>query len=96
LAIINHDDVWESDFLELLLDALASAPRAVVAFADHSVIGPNGLVDEAATEAMSARWGRSQLEPGYHPVLAELAIVRQTLPVAVSALFRGSALTEPI
>lgn len=98
LAIINHDDVWEHDFLATLVDALDSSPQAVVAFSDHYVIDVDGLIDEAATEDTSAQWGRTELQVGYHDSdsVAELAIVRQQIPIAVSALFRRGGITRTI
>jgi glycosyltransferase involved in cell wall biosynthesis len=90
LAILNHDDIWRADFLATLVPALEEDRNLVVAFCDHEVIGPDGLNLATATAQTSQQWGRDRLAPGCHRPFHEL-VVRQSLPVAMGAVFRRAA-----
>jgi glycosyltransferase involved in cell wall biosynthesis len=50
IAILNDDDLWEPDFLALLLAPLQDNPERVLAFGDHWIIGEDGRVDYEQTE----------------------------------------------
>lgn len=95
IAILNHDDVWEPDFLQSLVPVLERDPDLVLAFCDHWIIDARGtrLADE--TEHNSRRWGRSALRRGVHGDLVALC-VRQSIPMAVGAVFRRGALDESL
>lgn len=88
IAIINHDDVWESTLLAQLVSALDGEPRAVVAFSDYWVIDNSGRIDYAASERSSQKWGRTTLRAGLHDPFGELAIVTQAVSIAQSAVWR--------
>ena len=95
VAILNHDDLWEPSFLQSLVPVLEGDPDLVVAFCDHWIIDERGnrLVEE--TDHNSRRWGRAALRRGALTDLVTLC-VQQSVPMAVGAVFRRSALDESI
>jgi glycosyltransferase involved in cell wall biosynthesis len=100
IGILNDDDVWDRDFAATLLLALADEPSAVVAFSDHWVISDTRR-DQSASDDCSKMWGRDILEAGLHQPFHELAMVKRSVPIAVSALFRrdlvqGSSLPSEV
>lgn len=64
VTTLNHDDVWEPQFLERLGDALESHPEACFAFCDHGIMRADGEHDERLSRKQSERFGRSGLETG--------------------------------
>lgn len=89
IAIINHDDVWEPNFLSALTNALERADDPpVAAFGDHVVIDEDGVIDAEASKQMSDAYGRSHLRQG--PIrdgdLYRLAVVDRAIPVAQCCL----------
>jgi hypothetical protein len=90
LGVLNDDDVWEPDLAARLLEALETAPQAVLAFADHWVM-IDGKRDEAASDDCSRTWKREGLAPGLHRPFTRLALLDKTVPLAIAALFRSSA-----
>jgi hypothetical protein len=91
LAVLNHDDWWAPNFVERLAGALQRQAQAVLAFCDHWVIDASGQRLDAETERNSVAWGRAQLAAGLHLPFVEL-VARQTVPMAMGALFRRAAL----
>jgi glycosyltransferase involved in cell wall biosynthesis len=92
VATLHDDDIWEPDFLASLVPALEDDPSVSVAFSDHTIIDADGVVDERAAQAHSETWGRSRLSKGVIRPFFEAAIVRQSVPAAMAALFRKSAI----
>jgi len=90
VGVLNDDDVWEPNLVEILASALEANPEAVVAFGNHHIIHENGGRDEAATLATTARWGREALAAGLHPDIGSLAVAG-TIPIASGAIFDRSA-----
>jgi hypothetical protein len=81
IAVLNHDDVWEPEFLERLTRALAAYPGAGLAFCDHGVMHADGRRDERLSSAQSKRYARARLQTGlltgaqlYGPALMDKAI----------------------
>ena len=87
VAILNHDDTLETTLIERLVDPLRVQETAVVAFSDHWIIDAHGNRVAHETEAATDHYGRRGLAPGLHRPFEHL-IVRQTIPMAVGALFR--------
>jgi glycosyltransferase involved in cell wall biosynthesis len=92
LAILNHDDVVDKNFLTYLVPPLEQNPLAVLSFCDHHVIDANGRVLETETEANSRFWGRNRLVGGSYRPFDEL-LVNQSIPMAMGAVFRKAALS---
>ena len=95
VAILNDDDVWEPNLVEELHRALAAAPDASVAFADHWILR-DGVRDPAESDRNSERWGRALLQTG---VLrsARDAAVTGAIPIQLAAVFRRAAVpNEPL
>ena len=90
LGVLNDDDVWEPDFVARLLDALQTAPEAVVAFADHWIM-VNGMKDPVASDECSRAWSRDHLAPGLHLPFKRLAVLDKPVSIAGAALFRSAA-----
>jgi glycosyltransferase involved in cell wall biosynthesis len=85
VSILNQDDLWRPDFLEVMCSALRREQDAVLAFCDHEVIDEGGLPMEELTNELSARYGRSELRPGTHRPFEEL-VLRQTIPLAMGSV----------
>jgi len=64
VTILNHDDIWEPEFLQRLSDALQNDPQAGIAFCDHGVMRGGGEHDERLSVEQSARFGRTALPGG--------------------------------
>jgi hypothetical protein len=91
IGILNDDDVWRPELVASLLDAFERAPNAVLAFGDHDVI-VDGRVDEDVTRRTSRQWGRDVLRAGVHQPFWREALVSKSVPLAIAALFRRTAL----
>jgi hypothetical protein len=91
LGILNHDDLWQPDFLATLVPILDRMQGAVLAFCDHAIIDPAGNVLPECSDRVSRQWGRDRLAPGLHRPFPEL-VVRQSIPLAMGSLFRRAAL----
>ena len=90
LALLGHDDLWESDFLGTLVPELDAHPECILAFSDHWLVDSTGRVDHALTNRMSAHWGRTGLQEGVIRDVTAL-LMAQTVPVAMAALLRTTA-----
>lgn len=91
VAVLNHDDWLAPTFVAQLAQALQQQPGAVLAFCDHWIIDVRGRRRDADTDRNSGAWGRAQLAPGMHRPFPAL-VTAQTIPMAMGALFRRSAL----
>jgi glycosyltransferase involved in cell wall biosynthesis len=91
IVILNHDDLLEFRSVEVLMQALRAEPRAVLAFADHWIIDADGQRLLADTDRNTRAWGRSELGAGLHQPFWG-AVARQSIPMAMGAMFRRSAL----
>jgi glycosyltransferase involved in cell wall biosynthesis len=92
VTTLFDDDLWEPTFLERLVPPLVDGPELTMAFCDHWVIGPDGAIDEAATEANTALWHRDRLAPGVHRPFIDLAILDRAIPVGMGTVFRRDAI----
>jgi glycosyltransferase involved in cell wall biosynthesis len=92
VTTLHDDDVWEADFLASLVPALERDATLSVAFCDHHVIDQHGTIDVAAADANTRRWHRDRLSPGTLRPFAEAAVLWQSIPAAMAALFRKSAI----
>lgn len=93
LTNLDDDDRWAPDMLSTLVPILDDHPDVSVAFADHSIVDAEGVVDETLTEANSRHWGRAALTQGPHRPFLRLAVVDRSIPIQCAAVFRRSALT---
>jgi glycosyltransferase involved in cell wall biosynthesis len=91
VVILNHDDWIAPDMVESLVNLLAAEPLASLAFCDHWILDRNGVRLAKESDANSEKWGRTGLVPGLHRPFADL-LVRQTIPLAMGALFRKASL----
>ena len=91
LVILNHDDVLEAGFVRRMAEALTAHPQAVLAFCDHWVLDPDGARRVEASEHNTRHFGRDRLAAGLQTDLATL-LLRQSIPLAMGAMFRRSAL----
>lgn len=93
VGILNHDDLWEPDFLQRLVPVLDDNPDLVLAFCDHWVVDERGDRLVELTDRNTKRWGRAALKGGEQRDLVSLC-VRQSVPMAAGAIFRRDALDE--
>jgi hypothetical protein len=91
VAILNHDDAWEPDFLASLVPILDAHPDVVLTFCDHHLMGPDGRLLEAESDAVTRSYGRHGLAPGSHGPFWDL-LFAQAIPLAMGSLFRRSVL----
>jgi hypothetical protein len=75
-----------------LLPALEADDTLSAAFSDHHIIDEHGALNVAGADTNTRRWRRDQLPRGVIRPFAEAAIVWQSLPAAMAALFRKSAI----
>ena len=91
LAILNHDDWLAPEFVARLIAPMQRDARIAVAFCDHWILGEDGRIDAARSTENTQRWGRAGLAGGLHLPFDGL-VARQSIPVAMGALFRRDAL----
>lgn len=92
VACLNHDDLWEPEFLARLVGSIETSPTAVVAFGDFWDIRETGEIDFQASERASRVWQRARLAPGEHSNTTELGVITQTIPIAQCAVWRKDAI----
>jgi glycosyltransferase involved in cell wall biosynthesis len=94
LASLHDDDVWEPSFLSELVPPLESDASVTVAFCDHHLIDEHGHLLPEQTRQNSRTYQRHTLAPGRHQPFLEMAVVRQTIPMAMASVFRKSILNQ--
>ena len=92
IAILNDDDSWERDFLARLVPPLEADENRVLAFCDHAIMGPDGRIDEAASNRNTKRFGRSRLREGDIRDPKAFALWQNGVPLAMGTVFRAAAL----
>jgi glycosyltransferase involved in cell wall biosynthesis len=92
VATLHDDDLWEPDFLSRLVPALESDSTIGVAFCDHAVIDEAGVLNPAAADTNTHNWRRDLLAPGRIEHFMEIALVNNSVPAAMAALFRKEAI----
>lgn len=93
IAVLNHDDWLAPGFVDRLARVLQQQPRAALAFCDHWLIDASGRRLDAQSDSNSVACGRAGLAEGMHRDFTHL-VGQQTIPMAMGALFRRSALPE--
>lgn len=91
IAVLNHDDYLEPEFVSTLVSELQCEADAVLAFCDHWIINGSGSIETVETERASLVYGRKKLPPGMHRPFCDL-VIAQTIPMAMGSVFRRSAL----
>lgn len=92
IANLHDDDLWEPDFLSELVPPMEADPEINVAFCDHHLIDEEGRFLPRLTNVNSRRYRRTELTPGRHQPFLEMAVVYETIPMAMGAVFRKSML----
>ena len=94
IAILNHDDTWEPEFLDRLTGALDANPEACLAFCDHGIVRADGRRDERRSTEQSTRYARSSLHAGLQSGtrLYESALLDKAVAASSFALVRRDAL----
>jgi glycosyltransferase involved in cell wall biosynthesis len=92
VGTIHDDDAWEPDFLATLIPPLEQDETLSVAFSDHHVMDEHGALNAAAADENTRRWRRDRLARGVLRPFTEAAILWQSLPAAMAAVFRKSAI----
>jgi glycosyltransferase involved in cell wall biosynthesis len=87
---LHDDDLWEPTYLARLVPALEAHPDVTVAFADHSIMRPDGRVDEPTSERNTRLWGRAGLREGVHRPFYRLAIIDRAISITTT-VYRRSA-----
>jgi glycosyltransferase involved in cell wall biosynthesis len=94
LACINHDDIWEPQFLERLVGGLEAEAEAVVAFGDYWIVNAENKINQAASDKESTTFGRAGLRAGVHRQLDQLGIVQQAIAIAQCAVWRKNVIPQ--
>jgi len=92
IASLHDDDLWEPDFLAELVPPLTSDASISVAFCDHHIIDAEGRPLTEWTNQNSRIYRRHLLAPGRHQPFLEMAVVHESIPMAMGAVFRRSIL----
>jgi len=91
VAILNDDDSWEPDFLDLLVTPLENSSERILAFADHWIMLSGGQIDVRRTEKNTVRYRRDTLVEGEIGDWETGAVLDHTVPLAMAAVFRKDA-----
>jgi glycosyltransferase involved in cell wall biosynthesis len=91
IAILNDDDVWEPEFLELLVAPLMDDHERVLAFGDHWIILEDGRVDVARSDENTALYRRNTLQEGELHDWERLAVLDHAIPLAMAGVFSKNA-----
>jgi len=89
---LHDDDIWEPDFLAELVPPLEADSSISLSFCDHHLIDEHGRFLHEKTERNSHFYRRSTLAPGRHQPFLEMAVIYETIPMAMGALLRKSVL----
>jgi glycosyltransferase involved in cell wall biosynthesis len=92
LANLHDDDVWEPDFLSELLPPLESDPSVAVAFCDHHLMDEQGRLLPERTRQNTRIYRRNSLAAGRHQPFLEMAVLHESIPISMGAVFRKSIL----
>lgn len=95
VAILNHDDQLEPEFIASLMQPLTGDDSIALSFCDHWLIDAKGLRLEQDTVAASTYWGRATTREGLHRPFVEL-LASQTIPMAMGTIFRKSLLPDQL
>ena len=88
IAILNDDDSWEPDFLDLLVTPLENSTERVLAFADHWIMLSDGQIDVRRTDENTVRYRRDTLAEGEMRDWEARAVLDHAVPLAMAAIFR--------
>lgn len=92
VCTLHDDDLWEPDFLKLLVGALEEFPAASVAFCDFWHIDAEGSLLDEETIVSSRDFGRAALHDGFYPSFIYQGVWQRAIPAAMGAVFRHSAI----
>jgi len=92
VATLHDDDIWEPEFLAELVPPLKADASIGVAFCDHHLIDDHGQFLHERTEYISRFYRRSTLSPGRHQPFLEMAVIHETIPMAMGSVLRKSIL----
>lgn len=92
LAYLSDDDVWDREYLSILVGKLEEAPDRVIAFCDHWATDELGIIDPMRSAAASQRWMRDRIDEGEHKPFAEIALIYRSIWTASAAVFRRDAI----
>jgi glycosyltransferase involved in cell wall biosynthesis len=90
-STLNDDDLYDPEYLELMLAAMEANPSYSLAFSDHSIIDEKGAVLEAETTLNSVCFGRAVLEHGSVPGPIRCGLIDKCVP-GMFAVFRAEAM----
>ena len=88
IAILNDDDIWESDLLAELVAPLEADPSCVLATSDHWIMDTGGRIDVGLSESWSLDFGRASLPKGIVTNAAEFAVVKGGPAINITSVFR--------
>jgi len=92
ISILNDDDVWEPEFLELLVTPLKEKPDRVLVFSDHWIILEDGQIDVDRSEQNTALYQRNILQEGEIHDWEILAVLDHAIPLAMAGVFQKNAI----
>lgn len=89
IATLHDDDLWNPNFLTVMVQPLVDDPTVVLTFADHWVIDLEGNVARGWTERFTRQYGRADLAEGRYQPFTKLAIVHGAVFFVVATVFRN-------
>lgn len=91
LGTMHDDDTWQPEAAETLAAPLLRDDDLVVSFSDYWHVRADGSIDEVTSRHNSERFGLAALAPGTHRPFLRVALVDESVPLVISALFRKNA-----
>lgn len=92
IGILNHDDFWADDTVELLVAALEAHSGAVAAFSRARVVIADGSEDPDRTRRAWRGWGLDGLQDGLISSWSMTAVSTIAVPMGPSTLTRTAVL----
>jgi hypothetical protein len=93
ITFLNHDDLFEPEFLSKLVPPLEADPSLVLSFCDHHVIDAHGALLKEETDRTTRQWKRDLLSEGTHRPF-DLLLLNQSIPLAMGTVFRKDKIPQ--
>jgi glycosyltransferase involved in cell wall biosynthesis len=88
VAVLNDDDLWEPEFLAMLVGPLEADESVVLSFCDHDIIDAAGKRNPGLADKVARRFQRHVCHAGRHQPFDTIALVSRSICALSAAVFR--------